>query len=358
MPTKWIQAANKTEPCKMYIGYNPINDRTLKAGYKIFWDGKCKNGYAYGLGREMERGFLVNTDAIALYSGQKKRPEYFIQTDNLRHISMEGDINNGNYVKTTVKDDGLKFNIWYQYGHFSTKPSDISLFINSSPFSDQLTYVKAYPNFSYFIGDFSNDEFTQDQYHFNIVDGKSKQLNGFIFTTAKDHRAMAAEAKNGRIIRRVSLPKAYVNYMYNILNEIKRAGQTAIDAQRKSLTIKQQYKDRICMKDIVVDFIDNKDYKAICNEKEQLAILKDKMEKKLAQIEKQKQLKREQLNTQRIIKAREIEAMAAQRQAAAAEEANSIQSLQNFNNNMQMQQLNNNLMMKNLMPKRYDIYLH
>lgn len=48
MPVKWIQAANKTEACKMFVGYNPNDDRTQKDGYKIFWDGKCglikKNG--------------------------------------------------------------------------------------------------------------------------------------------------------------------------------------------------------------------------------------------------------------------------------------------------------------------------
>ena len=36
MHAKWIQAANKTEPCKLYVGYSPNDDRTLKDDYKIF----------------------------------------------------------------------------------------------------------------------------------------------------------------------------------------------------------------------------------------------------------------------------------------------------------------------------------
>ena len=32
MPVKWIQAANKKEPCKLYVGYNPNDDRTLPVG--------------------------------------------------------------------------------------------------------------------------------------------------------------------------------------------------------------------------------------------------------------------------------------------------------------------------------------
>ena len=238
MPVKWIQAANKTESCKMFIGYNPNDDRTLKDGYKIFWDGKCKNGYAYGLGREMERGFLTSLDAIALYSWEEKEPEYFIQKDNLAHTSLEGDISNNNFVKTTIKDDGMSFDIWYQYGHFSKKASDIGLFINSNPFSDQVTYIKAYPNFAYVIGDVSNDEFDLSKYNYNMVDGKRKQFNGFTFSVSKNNIRYCGEQNYGQLVRRVILPQSYLNHMENALNEVKDAGQVAIDAQKKALMVK------------------------------------------------------------------------------------------------------------------------
>lgn len=358
MPVKWIQATNKKEPCKLFIGYNPNDDRTLKDGYKIFWDGECKNGYAYGLGREFEKGFLTNLEAIALYSGGEKKPEYFIQKDNLSNITMEGDITNGNYVKTIIKDDGINFDIWYQYGHFQENIVDIGSFINSNPFSDQITYIKAYPNFAYVIGDLSNDEFSQYKYNYNMVDGKRKQLNGFVFSVSKNNIRFASQQNYGQFVRHVDIPQSYLNHIGNVFNEVKNAGQVAIDAQKKALMVKQQYKDIICKDSVKVDFMDNNEYKAICNEDKKLAELKKKMDTKLAQIEQQKQAKRQQQNEQRLIQAREAEANAAMRKAKAAEDANFNQSIQNFNNNLQMQQLNNNLMMNNFMPKRYDIYVH
>lgn len=358
MPVKWIQATNKKEPCKLFIGYNPNDDRTLKDGYKIFWDGECKNGYAYGLGREFEKGFLTNLEAIALYSGGEKKPEYFIQKDNLSNITMEGDITNGNYVKTIIKDDGINFDIWYQYGHFQENIVDIGSFINSNPFSDQITYIKAYPNFAYVIGDLSNDEFSQYKYNYNMVDGKRKQLNGFVFSVSKNNIRFASQQNYGQFVRHVDIPQSYLNHIGNVFNEVKNAGQVAIDAQKKALMVKQQYKDIICKDSVKVDFMDNNEYKAICNEDKKLAELKKKMDTKLAQIEQQKQAKRQQQNEQRLIQAREAEANAAMRKAKAAEDANFNQSIQNFNNNLQMQQLNNNLMMNNLMPKRYDVYVH
>lgn len=358
MPVKWIQAANKKENCKLFVGYNPNDDRTLKDGYKIFWDGECKNGYAYGLGREFEKVFLTNLEAIALYSGGEKKPEYFIKKDNLANVTQEGDINNGNYVLITIKDDGMNFDVNYQYGHFPRGITDIGYRIYSNPFSPIVRYIKGFNNFGYMIDDISNDEFNQSNYNYNTIDAKSKQLNGFGFSAAKNNVRYDGETINGQLTRRVILPQSYVNYVSNIFNEIKNAGQVAIDAQKKALMVKQQYKDIICKDSVKVDFMDNNEYKAICNEDKKLAELKKKMDIKLAQIEQQKQAKRQQQNEQRLIQAREAEANAAMRKAKAAEDANFNQSIQNFNNNMQMQQLNNNLMMNNFMPKRYDIYVH
>ena len=358
MPVKWIQAVNKKEPCKLFVGYNPNDDRTLKNDNKIFWDGECRNGYAYGLGREFERGFLTNLDAIALYSGEEKKPEYFIQKDNLENNTQEGDITNGNYVKTTIKDDGMNFDIWYDYGHFKRNLTDIDLVIRSSPFSTNIRYVKAFNNYGYIIDDVSNDEFSESNYNYNIMDAKSKQWSGFAFSVTKSNVRYDGERINGQLSRRVVLPQSYVNYINNVHIEIENAGQVALNAQKKALIVKQQYKNTICKDSIKVDFIDNNEYKAICSENEKIAQLKTKIDAKLAQIEQQKQAKREQQNQQRLIQAQ-------QAQVVAQHRANTNQSLQNLSNtldsinrNNQMQQLNNNLMMNNLMPKRYDVYVH
>lgn len=352
-PVKWIQATNKKEPCKLFIAIGSDGDRTLKDGYKIFWDGKCKNGYAYGLGREFEKGFLTDLEAIALYSGEEKEPEYFIQKDNLANISMEGDIANGNFIQTTIKDDGIKFDIKYEYGHFSRNPTDIELFINSNPFSAQVTYIKAYPNFVYVIEDLTNDEFNNNNYNYKMVDVKRKQLNGFIFSVAKDNVVRySAEHNFGQMVRSVHVPLSYLNHMSTTFSQIKNAGQVAIDAQKKALMVKQQYKDAICKDSIKVDFIDNNEYKAICNENEKLAQLKTKIDAKLAQINQEKQLKRAKMGQERLIQAQEAQARAAQQQASAARaQANAVQQRaddsywSDFNRNMQLMQLNNNLMM-------------
>lgn len=361
---KWIQAANKIEQCKLFVGYNPYNDRTSKEGYKIFWDGKCKDGYAYGLGREMERGPLISLDAIAIYKGGKNKPEYFIQKNNLSNVTLEGDINNGYFVKTYIKDDGINFDIHYEYGHFPTNSDAIRSTTIYSPFSDRIRFAMIYPNFAYIFDDYSKDEFASFKFTAALMNRQLK-LNGYSFVVYKNHNAYGVEFQNGKLIRKVFLPKEYLKHLTNVLDEIKKAGKIALLKQKQALIVKQQYKNGICKNNVKVTFMDNKEYKNICNEFKQNAILKKKINEKLAYIEKIKEAKRKRIYQERLIQAREIEAMAAQRQAEAAESANFIQSLQNINNtmqmqqfNFQMQQLNNNLMMNNFTPKIYDIYLH
>lgn len=341
---KWIQASNKTKPCKVFVGTSKKDDRTLDSEYKIFWDGKCKNGYANGLGREFERGTLTDIEAIAIYSGKKEEPKYYIQKYNLSNVLKEGDLNNDYFVETSIKDDNINFYINYVYGYFGSKNKP-ALITYNSPLQTNSIYIKGYPNFAYQIFDFTNNEFDKRRYMFDLINSKNKKKNGFGFQINKNNIRYSGEMANGQFIRRVYLPQPYINKMGNILDEIKSAGQKAISSQNKALLVKKQYKKKICKDSVKINFIDNKEYKAICNEDKYYSNLKKKIDNKLAQINQNNIQKREQQNQQRLVNAREMEANAAQRRASAAESANFNQSMQNINQNRQMNQLNNNLFM-------------
>lgn len=339
---KWVQPANKKPPCKVYVGISKTEDRTLDDNYKIYWDGDCKNGYANGLGREFERGTVLNMEALAIYQGKQQEPQYFVQTYHLDNITQEGDISNRYFVETTINEDNYNFDINYKYGFFGSTENPYHLITTNSPFSDNSVYYKQYPNFAYVLYDMSNNEFEKRRYQFNMHhNGKA---NGFGFSTPKAGATASGETTNGTIVRRVILPNSYFTKISHISNEVKEAGQKAINAQKHALKVKKQYMNRICKKSVSVNFINNSEYKKICNESKYYANLKDNMDVKLAKINKQKQQKREQQNQQKLINAQVSQANAAARSASAAEQANITQSWQNINNNLQMQQLNNNLM--------------
>lgn len=366
--SKWAQPKNKKEECKVYVGINPNDDKTIKSDYSLFWDGECKDGYADGLGSAFEMTQFADIRQIAIYS--KGNPDiYCVNLDLLTGTTKEGEClyytdKPSHYVKTIVSDKNSDLRILYEFGVGMTKDSPMMV-MQTEVFHNNVGYFKIYPNFLYSIIDFTKSEFDDRSYQFYVKENKNETMNGFGFVIYKNGQQVGGEMVNNSLIKKVELPRSYFQKANSILNEIKNAANIAIDAQNKALVIKEKYKKKICKDDVKVDFMDNDEYKAICKEDEKFAQLKTKIDVKLAQIEQQKQVKRQQQNEQKIVQARETEAAAAQRRASAAEEANNQaamnglnQSIQNINNNMQMQQLNNNIMMYNIMPKRYDVYLH
>ncbi|MFA7354923.1 MAG: hypothetical protein WCZ70_09930, partial [Sulfurimonadaceae bacterium] len=365
---KWVQPKNKKEECKIYVGINPNDDKTIKSGYSLLWDGECKDGFAYGLGREIENTMLENLQQIGFYENGKA-VDYCVVFDPINNWEVNGecsyDFNRpDHYVKTLINEKNGDLQISYEFGIKASR-NNAQMIMKTYPFYNQIDYLKVYPNFSYVIADKTRDEFDDKSYIFGIKDHKNGQLNGFGFQKSKAGYMSSGEVIGGRIVRAVELPESYINRGNAIFSEIKNEANIALNAQRKALNIKEKYKNQICKDSIKIDFMDNDEYKAICKEDEKIAELKIKIDAKLAQINQAKQAKREQMSQERLVQVREAEAMAAQRRAAAAEEANNQaawdsvnRSIQNMNNNMQMQQLNNNLMMYNFMPKRHDVYLH
>lgn len=359
---QWVQPKNKNEACKIYS----IGDKSSKPGYELFWDGECKDGYAYGLGREIENSLYNSNETIAFFQNGKA-VEYCSQYDKLKGQTVDGECSYGYeksnlFVITNINEKNGDINIEYQFGS-NGSVSTPKMFMITSPFSDITRYFKSYPNFTYAVDDTSKER-SISKLMFYIYNER-KMHNGYEIMVKNDNQHIAFEMNNNRRTRFVDLSNEYIKSRYAILDEVRNNATLAMDAQQKALFIKEKYKNVICKESVKVDFMDNKEYKAICEEDKKISELKSKIDAKLARLGREKELQLAQENEQRLIQAREAEAAAAQRRAAAAEEANNQaawdsvnRSIQNMNTNMQMQQLNNNLMMYNFMPKRYDVYLH
>ncbi len=357
---KWVQPKNIEKDCKVYVGINPDDDKTTKPNYELFWDGECKEGYAYGLGREIENTKLESLHQIGYYE-RGKAVDYCASFDPLNNWYREQECSYdhtvaNHYVMTHINENGGNLQVSYTFGVTGT-PDKPQLLTKTYPFHDIIEHFKVYPNFYYTIQDIRSNEFDNRSFEF-FIKNKADTVNGFSFATLKNGQSNGGEIVNGSLTRRVQLPQSYFQKANEILSEVRAASNIALDAQKKALIIKEKYKKKICKDNVSIDFMDNDEYKAICNEDNKFAKLQSRIKTKLAEIEQQKNAKRSQLNEQRLVAARESEAQAAQRTARAQEQANINQSLQNMNQNIQMQQLNNNLMMYNLLPKNYNVFIY
>jgi hypothetical protein len=60
----YTQPANHTEPCKLPTNQSQLDRRNFRA----YWDGQCKDGYAFGLGRDIAISDTHHVEEITVYN--------------------------------------------------------------------------------------------------------------------------------------------------------------------------------------------------------------------------------------------------------------------------------------------------
>lgn len=331
---KMLQPNNVKEECRVFMVIDPNDDKTIKNDYKFFWDGDCKNGFAYGLGREIEITMTNKQEQIGYYENGKAI-DYCVQTNKLKKATSEGECHYSyvapdHRVTTYIDDTGFDLGIYYEVGaRMTLKTPELTTKI--FPFADVVEYYKGYFNFAYLISDFTKDEFDDKKYLFSIIEPPNRTYNCFSFKVSKQNQILAGEIVGGTLIRTVQLPQSYISKASTIYEEIRSASNMALEAQKKALIIKENYVNKICKEEIKVSFMDNEEYKLICQEDEIFAVLKTKIDAKLAQIDLQKKQKRDQINNQnRVIAQQQLESQKIQQE--------------NYNNTLnQLTQIGNNM---------------
>ncbi|MDR2791016.1 MAG: hypothetical protein LBB59_08600 [Campylobacteraceae bacterium] len=337
---KWIQPSNKKENCKVWTGVTKTNDRTKKDSFKLFWDGGCKDGYAYGLGREIEIHDMFNSqEQVGIYKNGMADGGYCVRKyiNDSSVIIVNGECNyeyKAEYtVSITSKKDPKTFNtlLSFNYGVMNVFPN---LVVADEPFFGGRRLMKIYPNFAHINYDMSNNEFEDYNVIYSMKNSRFVD-DGIAIVIPKANRIIVQDVSNGRVF--TSYPQSFIEHISSMYSEILEAEERALVAQEKALTIKQNYLDKICKPNIKVAFMDNDKYKAICTDSEKL---KEAFDKNMEMANIQKQQIREQIHRQNMENAAARQAYAAQRQAEIAQQQVFNQQIQNMNQNFNAQQQN------------------
>lgn len=371
---KFIQPKNKKETCKIAVP-DGEDDPTKDSSYKIFWDGECKDGYAFGLGREIEKANMKDAWQIGIYV-RGIATGYLVGKDLLHGHLYEGE---GNYyssrhaVLRSVEESNGEISVGYIIGK-SDSPFEPQLAVLTSPFwNNTVQYHKKYPNFEYLYRDLRNNDQIPIDFSFFLLNEKGEK-HGWGFEKSKNGPLVKGEYVNDQR-KQLELPQEYMQKADAIIKEIDEAKNKALDAQRNALLVKKQYLKKICRDSVKVTFMDNSEYKEICEEKDELE-LRAKIDRKLANLEKEKaaslqkqqqeqsqQKQNVQMNQQQAYQQQQLELQRqqlAQQQKQYEEQQiqNSLKSfsqsmekmnnqnmqyLQQYDTNRQLKQINNNL---------------
>ena len=355
----YVQPYNKKESCKIWMGYTEGNAWFEEDSYKIAWDGKCKNGYASGLGREIESADMMDKWGIAIY--KKGKPTYYITKDNLSDVLFEGiqDIKNNDVigVYTTIKEKNDDIDIQVIAGVYDGK-THISYKNYTSPFwNGTFVYAKEYLNFGYGYIDHTQNDTNKMDFEFKIKD-KDGIFNGWAIAKQKKSTSLiTGEFINGKF-KPFKLPKLYNDKADTILREIKKASQKGYTAQEQAQKVKRQYLKRICKKSVQVTWMDNNDYKDICNPKREIALMKKinaKLQKiseeKIARLEKQRydqQQQKEEQHRQDILRLERERLSEINRHNSRIEAQEDSRQFQQSLNNLNQQ-------IRDMTPKTYNV---
>lgn len=273
----WKQADNKKEACKLFMGSTPEQKYWEWAETKITWDGQCKDGYAYGIGREFLDTRMGLTSSLGTYAGGEKEPFYEATTNFDKGEVVVGDLKAKKVMAIKVQQSPLPFamntTIFNSAGKYDYAKLD-------ALGGQGTSLIKSFRNG--FV------------YRFNKATDPGVPLD-FSMEVLKDGRQIGyriERLKNGALYgvsllgqqpERVGLPASLVNFYNAQYQEISQKLVESKPAYDQALVTVERYKRTICGKTDKIDFVDAEKYRLICSENGDLQPYKDNIAQVLSE---------------------------------------------------------------------------
>lgn len=337
----WVQPVNKKEQCRIYVGYDKSNqEKVLNTEY--YWDGACKEGFAYGIGREFIRSDDAVTEDLAEYKAPGQEPNYYYHKDKLLKLTTTGISNS---QKEAVQgffygENGSDFK-YMQVAAVIDREQNIAYLSGYDPISGMVRESKEYPNFA-FVFEFNRLNNRGVAY---LQDKRTNEHAPYAFLfilNTGSHSGIRVSATAQP--EAVNLPESYWLEFARVKNEIEKQldGASLTSRVNRADMIKKEYIAKKCHGRAAAPFASWSDYFDICHEDKFLAEVAKKVSAKIEERNAQQAALAQQRQQQALIQA-QINAAQAQRRAAEAQQA--VAALEQFNAGLQ--QTNNQLYQMN-----------
>lgn len=235
LPVRWVQPDNQPQPCKLF------SEQWQHAPQRILWDGACKDGYAYGLGREfIVRSALSGSSAwIVRYHGGETPPTYYAWSKFAQQEFAFGDADKGlmlilkietqpgGYQQLLTQRDGLSGAVRSRMvgtgvtetSHYYSDKSAVVLQTRSNPASSVASY-------SYVIKD-------DDVYGYGILKPRD--------------RSLPLQTTSPAGIERLQLPRDYVDFLTRAISESNQQLVVFETSAEEGFLTMLQYRAAFCI---------------------------------------------------------------------------------------------------------------
>lgn len=305
----YTQPVNKKEPCKLPT----TQDQLEHSNFRAYWDGQCKNGYAFGLGRDIAISDMHHVEEITRHDGtgemsSSPRIDYDFVNKIIAYVTPGGRYPSSSWFSEQVQISETNFFVKYTLG--VTDESGHTLATEYSPLSPLRVYINDRRNVIYKFSDnsampainASAVTFTAE-----IIDPNTKVPGGVVIVRHANGQVRHLKI-SGASPEAVTLPTEYVSNLTDKLGRIKNlmsSTQSNVDFARQ---MEREYLYMACNGRHVIDGLDSNTATKICSWRSQFKELYEKslekytqnMEqlKKQAETAAQQRLAQQQLDVQ------------------------------------------------------------
>ncbi|MDB3856436.1 hypothetical protein N9284_02985 [Halieaceae bacterium] len=337
----WVQPSNLTEACKVVV-----TSQDPPEGSTTYWDGRCKDGYAIGLGRAFLDTDQGLSSFIEEYPGGKNTPINHYSAYHDANYTLLGDQYKGGARGMQVYDipGGLNLIKFYQ---FIKEDNLTKNSITMATAGDFVMWTKTYPNGATLNFAHGTNEADSRKFAAGYTDNTGKKI-GYSVIVYRNGVVEHWDEKGSAPIK-TQLPTAFIeelNREYADMSAMFRMAEKTATAAQTKLNI---YTRRTCTGDISVDYVDSKLYGQICLGEGDLSPYSEKIAAAISSAEDRRKHGKElaQQNAERLTQqqavARQNAAKSSTQDDAWAQSFN--QSMTEFNKNMstfRQTMLNNN----------------
>lgn len=268
----YVQPINKQEACKLPTTQKQVE----RPNFRAYWDGECKNGFAFGLGRDIAISDTHHLEEITVHDGsgdnwQQPRVSYDYINNTVQYA-----IGNSTFPASTQLiekiDNGFSgFNAYHTLS--VVDESGKAFVIQSSAFNPKRIYLntKIDLSISYRFTDYSAQPTINQNapiFTAEIVDPKSNTTGGVAIARYSNGAVQHFKVSNGVNVP-VLLPTDYTNHLSEKFKEIFNATSQANFRLQPAQQIEREYLFKVCNGKSGIDNLDNATYTKICTWRDQ-----------------------------------------------------------------------------------------
>lgn len=269
--TLYLQPVNKAEACKLPTTQDQIDRPNLRA----YWDGECKNGFAFGLGRDIQISDTSHLEEITIHDGTGDGwPEPGVDYDYVNNTVNYG-IRGSKFPEMTILQEKMVnpvsgFDI---YRTLSVTDENGKMFIvQTSAFQAGRILWNARTDgaIAYKFTDNSAAPVTNQNAAtsaIEVVDPKSNRSGVAVVTYANGavQNFRVSDGKSENVI----FPSAYMDHLHDEYQEILNGISQASAKLQRAEQIEREYLFKACNGKGSINGLDNSDYTRICTWRDQ-----------------------------------------------------------------------------------------